>query len=202
MGGFPRPKRNQSLHENEERSDFSLCVKGGGKNGKSSFSDNCCCGGDCGYHVDGFKCELKKDEVIMSFENKLKNLMSELNLSQTKLSELTGISKPNISQYLSGKHEPSKDRRFAIARALGVQDDYFETFEPTASIQNDDVVNMPVTLAARLMKKSKGWVEKGLQDGVFPWGYAVKLKQWSYWISPAKFTEYTGINIPWNDTGA
>ena len=96
----------------------------------------------------------------MNFKNKLKGLMDELGLSQSKVSELTGISKPNISQYLSGLHEPSAKRKREIAAALGVQENYFETFEPAATVQCDEVINLPVTLAARLMKKSKEWVYK------------------------------------------
>ena len=51
------------------------------------------------------------------------------------------------------------------------------------------------------MGKSKEFVMQGLRDGVFPWGYAVKMKNWSYFISSVKFTEYTGIEIPVNDLG-
>lgn len=135
----------------------------------------------------------------MTFANKLKNLMDELNLTQTKLSNLTGIGKSSISQYLSGKNEPSKSRKKEIAHALGVQETYFETFEAVATVQREDgVVNVPVTLAAKLMNKSKEWVMQGLQNGVFPWGYAVKLTNWSYFISSKKFTEYTGIEVPLN----
>ena len=37
----------------------------------------------------------------------------------------------------------------------------------------------------------------GLQRNVFPFGYAVKReRRWSYYISPMKFTEYTGIEVP------
>lgn len=132
----------------------------------------------------------------MSFAEKLKALMKELDLSQSKLSDLTGIGKSSISQYLSGKNEPSKDRKKEIARKLGVQEDYFDTFETAATVQHDGVFNLPVTLAAKLMGKSKEWVKQGLRDGVFPWGYAVKLTNWSYFISSVKFTEYTGIQIP------
>lgn len=135
----------------------------------------------------------------MTFADKLKNLMKELDLTQSKLSDLTGIGKSSISQYLSGKNEPSKDRKQEIACALGVQDNYFEMFEPAATVQHDGVVNLPVTLAAKLMKKSKEWVMQGLRDGVFPWGYAVKLTNWSYFISSVKFTEYTGIEVPLNE---
>lgn len=134
----------------------------------------------------------------MSFAEKLKKLMRELDLSQTRLSELTGIGKSSISQYLSGKNEPANDRKKQIALALGVQENYFNQFAENI-IQDNVVVNVPVPLIAKLMGKSKEWVTQGLRDGVFPWGYAVKLQKWSYFISSVKFTEYTGIKIPLNE---
>lgn len=133
---------------------------------------------------------------IMRFKERLKNLMDELGVNQTKLSELTGIGKSSISQYLSGKNEPSEERRKEIALALGVQTDYFEKIESVADISQDSCVNLPVPVAAKLMGKSKQWVMQGLQDGVFPWGYAVKMSKWSYFISSVKFAEYTGIQVP------
>lgn len=99
----------------------------------------------------------------MRFAKKLKNLMDELNITQSKLSKLTGIGKSSISQYLSGKNEPSKARKFEIARALGVEEDYFEMFIPIAKIQS-------------------------------------QMKDWSYYVSSVKFTEFTGIEIPYNNT--
>lgn len=132
----------------------------------------------------------------MTFSNKLTDLMRNLGISQTKLHELTGIGKSSISQYLSGKNEPTEARKREIAVALGVQEDYFNEFEPVAKIQHNSTYNLPVKVAAKLMGKSKEWVMQGLRDGVFPWGYAVKLTDWSYFISSVKFTEYTGIQIP------
>ena len=135
----------------------------------------------------------------MTFADKLKKLMEDLDLTQGEIHKITGIGRSSISQYLSGKNEPSQMRKQEIARALGVQETYFEMFEPAATVQHDGVVNLPVTLAAKLMKKSKEWVMQGLRDGVFPWGYAVKLTNWSYFISSVKFTEYTGIEVPLNE---
>lgn len=133
----------------------------------------------------------------MRFSQQLRQLMSELKLSQADISKLTGIGKSSISQYISGKNEPSKKRQKEIAQALGVADDYFDLLlTTTAKIQSDTVINLPIGVAANLMGKSKAWVAQGLQDGVFPWGYAVKLKTWSYYISSVKFTEFTGIAVP------
>lgn len=134
----------------------------------------------------------------MAFGEKLKVLMRDQGLTQSELSALTGVGKSSISQYLSGKNEPARARKREFARALGVQDDYFEQFVPIAEVRPNDAVNVPVDLVARLMGKSKAFVTQGLQDGVFPWGYAVKLKQWSYFVSAVKFTELTGIEIPMN----
>ena len=125
--------------------------------------------------------------------------MKELGLKQSNLSDLTGIGKSSISQYVSGKNEPTRERKQEIARALGVQEDYFDSLITTAMVQHDGAVNLPVTTAAKLMRKSKEWVMQGLRDGVFPWGYAVKLTNWSYFISSVKFTEYTGIEVPFNE---
>ena len=59
----------------------------------------------------------------MTFAEKLRSLKKELDLTQSKLSALTGIRKSSISQYLSGKNEPADARKKEIARALGVQED-------------------------------------------------------------------------------
>ena len=55
---------------------------------------------------------------------------------------------------------------------------------------------LSVAECASLMGVSEQFVRVGLQMGVFPWGYAVKMSsQWTYFISPVKFTEHTGIRV-------
>ncbi len=132
----------------------------------------------------------------MTFADKLKNLMKELNLTQSKLSDLTGISKPNISQYIHGKHEPSKERKREIANALGVQEDYFEMFLPVVEMQDDGIIDLPVNIAAKLLHRSEDFVKDGLKQGQFPWGYAVKMKKWRFLINGKKFSEIEGVQIP------
>lgn len=54
---------------------------------------------------------------------------------------------------------------------------------------------LKVKTVADLMGVSEQFVRVGLQLGVFPWGYAVKMSsRWTYWINPAMFREVTGIN--------
>lgn len=139
----------------------------------------------------------------MTFAEKLKTLMNELHLTQRNVAEMTGISAASVSNYLLGKNEPYKARKREMAILLGVQENYFEDFLATPKIQNNSPVRMTTKLAAQLMHKSAKFIRQGLQEGRFPWGYAVQTSpnKWTYFISVTKFTEHTGIEVPINDPG-
>ena len=51
--------------------------------------------------------------------------------------------------------------------------------------------------AAELMGVSQQFVRVGLQQGLFSWGYAVRIsaKRYTYFISRQKFCEALGIKI-------
>ena len=52
---------------------------------------------------------------------------------------------------------------------------------------------MTVAEAAKLLNKSQQFVRIGLQRGILPFGYAVKMSsKWTYHISAAKLREYLG----------
>lgn len=55
----------------------------------------------------------------------------------------------------------------------------------------------PVQKAARLMGKSVSFVHIGLQRGILPFGSAIQGEkgQWSYYISPKQFKEFTGKDL-------
>ena len=136
----------------------------------------------------------------MKFADKLKKLMKDLGISQSKVSQLTGYGKSSVSQWVSGKNEPSAEKKKEIALALGVPKNYFDEFEAGATLQNNPVFNLPIHVAARLMGKSKGFVQDGLKDERFPWGYAVKMStKWSYWINSKRFSEIEGIDLHLNE---
>lgn len=56
--------------------------------------------------------------------------------------------------------------------------------------------NVPVTLAAKVMKKDPMFIRIGLQRGLLPFGVAFKKdesgEQYDYYISPKLFFEFTG----------
>lgn len=127
------------------------------------------------------------------FSEMLKKAMQEKDMNLTALSAATGIGKSSISQYLSGKNEPPDKKKTTIALAMGLPADYFKKVQIQSDLSSSEI-NLSVIVAAKLMGKSKEFVYQGLKDGVFPWGYAVKMrKNWSYYISPVMFQKCTGL---------
>jgi len=131
----------------------------------------------------------------MVFKDELKRTMEAADINATALSDATGIGKSSISQYLSGKNKPPDGKKEIMAEALGLEKNYFLK----ASVQETitaETPNLPVLTAATLMGKSKEFVYQGLRDGIFPWGYGVKIgTRWSYYISPVMFAKFTGLTV-------
>ena len=129
------------------------------------------------------------------FSEMLKQAMQDKDMNASALSAATGIGKSSISQYLSGKNEPPEKKKSVIAIAMGLPPDYFKKVQIESDLDASEV-NLSVLVAAKLMGKSKEFIYQGLKDGVFPWGYAVKMgKNWSYYISPVMFQKCTVLVI-------
>lgn len=136
----------------------------------------------------------------MTFSEKLKRTMQELNLNQKQTCGLIGKSKGSVSQYLSGKQIPSRKVQSDIAVALGLDPNYFEEgqvpSEPKEPIIVGRIRKMLPEEAAIYLGLSKDTVRKGLQQGVFPWGYAIKTSgdRWTYFINANRFAAIEGCD--------
>lgn len=136
----------------------------------------------------------------MTFSEKLKNVMQEMHLTQTQVVGMTGCSKASISQYLSGKNVPSPAKQRDIAVSLGFNDDYFEQDKmvlPKEMASGKYIKRVSVEDAAKMLGMNHATVRKGLQQGVFPWGYAIKTSEnrWTYFINAKRFAEVEGVAI-------
>ena len=139
----------------------------------------------------------------MTFSEKLKQAMQELHLNQRQVCGMTGKSKGSVSQYLSGKQIPSEDVQRDIAVSLGLDQDYFTKDNsqtvvlPTKEVRNGVIPRLDVEKAAKLLQMNHNTVRKGLQQGVFPWGYAIKTSEnrWCYFINAKRFAEIEGVAI-------
>lgn len=139
----------------------------------------------------------------MTFSEKLKQVMRELHLNQRQVCGMTGKSKGSVSQYLSGKQIPSENVQRDIAVSLGLDQDYFTKDNsqtvvlPTKEVRNGVIPRLDVEKAAKLLQMNHNTVRKGLQQGVFPWGYAIKTSEnrWCYFINAKRFAEIEGVAI-------
>lgn len=143
------------------------------------------------------------------FKEKLKAAMRDLDINQAKLSTLTGIGKSSISQYVSGKVEPTEERAVEIATLLGLDPNYF--LDDGVSWKQLHLKLSPIPKlipeqAARLMGVGQDTIRKGLQQGVFPWGYAIRTSEpdaekitYTYWINARKFAEIEKIDLGLDD---
>ena len=61
---------------------------------------------------------------MTDFKSRLAQVMAEKNMRAAELSRRTGISKPRLSQYLSGVYIPKADAICALAQALGINEGY------------------------------------------------------------------------------
>ena len=136
----------------------------------------------------------------MNFSEKLKTAMQELHLNQRQVCGMTGKSKGSVSQYLLGKQIPSEDVQRDIAVSLGLDQDYFTKDNsqtvvlPTKEVRNGVIPRLDMEKAAKLLQMNHNTVRKGLQQGVFPWGYAIKTSEnrWCYFINAKRFAEIEG----------
>ena len=137
----------------------------------------------------------------MKFSEKLKQAMQQLGINQAQVVGLTGKSKGSISMYLNGKTTPSEQVQSDIAVSLGLNPDYFEQEDaPVVTIPKGAEGKIKKLLpeeAAVFLGRDTGTVRKGLQQGVFPWGYAIHTSEhrWSYFINAKRFAEIEGIAI-------
>lgn len=140
---------------------------------------------------------------MMLFNEKLKKAMQELHLNQIQVCGMTGKSKGSISQYLSGKQIPSEDVQRDIAVSLGLAEDYFcrdsekVNVLPKKEKREGIIPRMKIDTAAKLLQMNHATVQKGLQQGVFPWGYAIHTSdnRWVYFINERRFFEIEGVSI-------
>lgn len=139
----------------------------------------------------------------VTFSEKLKNAMQELHLNQRQVCGMTGKSKGSVSQYLSGKQIPSEKVQCDIATALGLSSDYFLKPDekmvvlPSKEVRDGIIPKLDVGVAAKILQMNHNTVRKGLQQGVFPWGYAIHTSdnRWVYFINAKKFQEIEGIKL-------
>lgn len=127
------------------------------------------------------------------FAERLKEAMTTRKMTQLQLAATVGLGKSSISQYLSGRNIPNTLNLKQIANALDVSVDWLNGKDE----EMNPIRNLRVADAAKLMGVGCQCIRQGLKNGNLPFGCAVKMSQgrYRYYISPKRFTEFTGIEI-------
>lgn len=132
---------------------------------------------------------------MTSFGKALKAVMQDKGMTQKQTAEVVGASKVSVSQWLSGRAVPKPERKRYIAQCLNLPEDYFA--EKEAADKESGIRIVSVEDVAHQMHVDVVTIKKGLQQGVFPWGYAVKTSgnRWRYIINAKRFEQIEGIAI-------
>ena len=82
-------------------------------------------------------------KLISDFAERLRMALDFRNMKATELSELTGINKSTISQYLSKEYEPKRDRLELFAKTLNVNEAWLIGYDvpmEISSSSNDSLI--------------------------------------------------------------
>lgn len=128
------------------------------------------------------------------FKDKLKESMERERITAAELSRRTGISQACISTYLSGRSEPRDKSKKLLEEALQIRAEDKE--------EQTDAFTTTLTEVAKVMHCSLDVIKAGLQQGIFPWGYAIQLgvgsdgrTNWAYKVNRIRFFEIEHVEI-------
>lgn len=77
-------------------------------------------------------------KLISDFAERLRMALDFRNMKATELSELTGINKSTISQYLSKEYEPKRDRIELFSKILNVNEAWLTGYDVPMEANNQD----------------------------------------------------------------
>ena len=119
--------------------------------------------------------------------------MVDQNINQVELSRICSVSRSTVSKWMSGDSEPTKARRNEIAEAFDLPENYFEEIV----IPKKRIETLTPKEVAYLMGMGVSTIEKGLIQGTFPWGYAIRTseKKHRYFINAKKFFATEMISV-------
>lgn len=74
---------------------------------------------------------------MSDFAKRLNHLMAEKNITQNKLSKMTGITQSSISDWANGKYKPRQDKVYQLSKALKVSPAYLLGYTDNENIFDD-----------------------------------------------------------------
>lgn len=78
---------------------------------------------------------------MSDFVKRLNQLMTEKNISQNKLAEMTGITQSSISDWANGKYKPRQDKVYLLSEALKVSPAYLLGYADNKNLDQNTTKN-------------------------------------------------------------
>ena len=78
---------------------------------------------------------------MSDFVKRLNKLMTEKNISQNKLAEMTGITQSSISDWANGKYKPRQDKVYLLSEALKVSPAYLLGYSDNKNLDQKTITN-------------------------------------------------------------
>lgn len=99
---------------------------------------------------------------------RLREAMAQKGLRQQDLSDITGISKGNISHYVNGNHVPNNIMALKLAKALGVEPDWIMGIDEAAEyaiIEKTPLVELIGTMSESQRKRLYEYALSLMKEG-------------------------------------
>lgn len=87
------------------------------------------------------------------FQYRLLKSIEKADITAAELSERTGISEANISNYINGKYVAKQDKCYALAVALGVDPGWLMIGDEPRKEPDKNIDDIPQTSEARILAK-------------------------------------------------
>lgn len=99
-------------------------------------------------------------EQVTTVAKRLQQALDMRNMKAAELSEKSGISKPQISCYLSGKYEPKQSPLYKMGVALDVSELWLAGFDvpmerPQEQKENDQMAEFVLQITTRIEKEKE-----------------------------------------------
>lgn len=66
---------------------------------------------------------------MVEIKDRLQEAITARNITRSELSDLSGVPRPMITDYLKGRYKPKQDKIYALSRALRVNPAWFMGYE-------------------------------------------------------------------------
>ena len=101
---------------------------------------------------------------MKELKDRLREAIEKKGITASELSQLSGVGKSDISNYLNGKYAPKQDKCYMLAEALNVDPGWLMT--GVKQITEEETIIVPKTAEARTLAKGIDKMTKDQREAI------------------------------------